>query len=321
MLVQVAVGAALKLVGIDAVDRKAGSPCGDRDALREHAADPLAELRSTCVVEPRRQHGELVAAQPPDRVQRAHRSPHPLDDPAQQVVAGRVSMEVVDRLEVVEVEQHERERTAGPDGVGQLGPNALLETAAVERLGERIGPGHEQQPVARAVVVLRLPGAQDRRERKARCYESDVGDVGVAVEIAHQQEGEDVRRADRDEDPQRVKGGGEHHREEQQQGERAARTSVGCDRDRDQADVEQAPGDEERVHHTDVVQHAPDREHRDHRAAGDTGGEQPEDQASIALIPCADRIDHAGRAHGEGEPDSGFHHVLQQLALADVDDP
>ena len=78
---------------------------------------------------------ELVSSEPPDRVQRAHRASQSLDHPAQQLVAGGMAVHVVDRLEVVEVEQHERERVALTQRAFELGRHALLEPAPVEAPG------------------------------------------------------------------------------------------------------------------------------------------------------------------------------------------
>ena len=54
------------------------------------------------------QHRELVAAQPGRQVVRAHRGAQLLRDAGEQAVAGRVPEGVVDGLEPVQVDQHDR---------------------------------------------------------------------------------------------------------------------------------------------------------------------------------------------------------------------
>ena len=60
------------------------------------------------------QHDELVAPEPGERVADPERAPHPIDNPAQQHVAHRMTVGVVDILEMIEVEQHEGELPAVP---------------------------------------------------------------------------------------------------------------------------------------------------------------------------------------------------------------
>jgi hypothetical protein len=62
-------------------------------------------------------------------------------DRAQQLVAGGVAAGVVDRLEVVEVEDHGAERRAVAARAGDLLADADLHRAVVEDAGERVGAG------------------------------------------------------------------------------------------------------------------------------------------------------------------------------------
>ena len=98
------------------------------------------------------QHGELVAAEPRSGVGRADRLDEAAADLAQHVVAGGVAEAVVDRLEVVEIEEDHRDRRALPVGARQ-------------RVLHAIG---EQRPVrqARHGIVERLVG-ELRLERRA----------------------------------------------------------------------------------------------------------------------------------------------------------
>jgi hypothetical protein len=77
----------------------------------------------------RSKSGDVLAAQP---------SREPLRDDAQEVVAHGVAERVVDALEVVEVEKHDRERlgvaSRGVESLGEL----FMETGAVRQLGEDV---------------------------------------------------------------------------------------------------------------------------------------------------------------------------------------
>ena len=101
---------------------------GDRDRVA-HVGDVL------------QQHGELVAAEARDRVLGPHARLHALSDGDQQPVAGVVTEAVVDRLELVQVEEQDGDR--GPAAVGPLEcvVEAVREQRAVGKLGERVVEG------------------------------------------------------------------------------------------------------------------------------------------------------------------------------------
>ena len=94
------------------------------------------------VGEPGQQDGELVAAHPghgvlaPDGVHQA--LAHLLD----QVVPGGVPLGVVDRFEVVEVDEEHAHRLTDPARPDQLLFDPVLEEAAVGQPGEGVVPGH-----------------------------------------------------------------------------------------------------------------------------------------------------------------------------------
>ena len=83
-----------------------------------NGASSAATIRSaTCrpvgaVARADEQHGELVAAQAGERVARFHGVAQAAGDVLQQPVAVGVAERVVDGLEIVEVDDHERERGA-----------------------------------------------------------------------------------------------------------------------------------------------------------------------------------------------------------------
>ena len=107
---------------LDAVLEVAQQPLRDRDGVRLAA----------CAVEQQR---ELVAAEAGGGVALAEASAQAVGHRAQQLVAGVVSVAVVDRLELVDVEQqHAHARAAALERVLE----AVVEERAVGKLGERV---------------------------------------------------------------------------------------------------------------------------------------------------------------------------------------
>ena len=88
------------------------------------------------------QDRELVAAQPRDRVGLAQAVAEPLRHDRQQAVAGAMAEAIVDRLEAVEVEDHDREQALVAPRPGQRALEAVLEQRAVgeARSARRTGP-------------------------------------------------------------------------------------------------------------------------------------------------------------------------------------
>ena len=125
---------------------------------------------------------ELVAAEPGDGVAAAHDAAEALADTDEERVAGVVAVRVVDRLEAVEVEEHDRERDLTDDRerlvqlVLEQEPVAQPGQRIVERLvdevvfggaalGDVLGLGDEVR--RSAVVVFDHAGRQQRPERVA----------------------------------------------------------------------------------------------------------------------------------------------------------
>jgi hypothetical protein len=170
-------------------------------------------------------------------------------------------------------------------------------------------------------VILGLPCAENRREREAGGHEGDVLGLGVPVEVADGEEGKYVQRPDRHEDPERVESRREHHRKEEEKRERATRPAVCCDRNRDQADVENAPGREERISERRVPEDAVDGEDQNQQPAQDPCGEQADDEGAVTRAPAHARVRDAGGANRKGQPDARLDHLMLQLSLGGVDDP
>ena len=127
----------------------------DRERLGHRAEDPLRDddggLGRCDLLD---HHGELVAAEPCTRVLGTDARLEPLRDLDEQLVAGRVAEAVVDRLEVVEIDEQDREEV-------------LPAMPPLERMRDAI---REEHPVRepRERVVVRLVRRADPRARAAR---------------------------------------------------------------------------------------------------------------------------------------------------------
>ena len=115
------------------------------------------------------QHDELVAAVAGDDVVVAQLAAHRLGDRAQDVVPGQVAVLVVDRLEVVEVEQQAGQRGAGAARAGDLLAHAQVQRAVVEQPGQGVGDRGEA-----GVLVGLGVAAGGHRERGDRLERAQV---------------------------------------------------------------------------------------------------------------------------------------------------
>ncbi len=122
-------------------------------------------------VDPRdvgQQQGELVAAEPGDGVLVAHAVTHPLRRLAEQLVAGGVAEAVIDALEAIEVDDHDRHRKVVAPGVRQRpvtsrSPNSI-------RLG---------RPVSAVVIRAPLDHAPLQEQAAQIGGQHDRGDSGA----------------------------------------------------------------------------------------------------------------------------------------------
>ena len=87
----------------------------------------------------RQQAAELLAADAEQEIGRPDAGIHQTDEAGQHVVAAGVSEAVVQRLEMVEIEEQQRQRRAFVAVALQQPLAARHEGAAVERAGQRIG--------------------------------------------------------------------------------------------------------------------------------------------------------------------------------------
>ena len=143
--------------------------------------DPLGERLGSLRVGVRHEHRKLVAANPGEGVRRAQVGCDPVGDPRQQLIAGEVSVRVVVSLEVVEIDDHQRDRHAVTSDPAKLSGGGRVESAPVQAAGQRVGDRRQVELAAAHLVVVRRPRADQRRpsesaEREDRAAERLPGD-------------------------------------------------------------------------------------------------------------------------------------------------
>ena len=199
-------------------------PTSAVEAGRQQPADQRPSAPSASVSG--QDERELVATDPERPVGAAHVGGHRRRRLAQDQVAGGVAARVVDPLEVVEVEDRERQRAAVPGrAIDPLALDLLLEGAVVAEAGQRVAQRLRAGPV---VGVLEdapglARGARPARARDAPARRSAAQDegqepgcasVGTSERRAPIPRGQPVddRRRDRDRDR-------EHRDEREEQAE------------------------------------------------------------------------------------------------------
>jgi hypothetical protein len=159
---------------------------------------PGSRHRGARGAEPAQQHGELVAAQPYDKISACGRLQPPRDF-GQHPVAGRVSEGVVDFLEVIQIQQQQRCHTV----LRCVGEAAafLAQQQPVAETGELV-MGRRVRVVVGQPLCLRMRGSiADRgRERGSESLEGVVlalREVHVALEYQAQRTDVSAGRRDR----------------------------------------------------------------------------------------------------------------------------
>ena len=154
-----------------ALDRGADAD-GDRDdlpvvleALLLHGhAQPLAQDARPLEVDLATDHRELLAAVARQDVLGADRLRHHAGDGGQHRVTGQVTVGVVDLLEVVDVDEQQRQRLLVPDREADLRVQAIDEVAAVEGRRQTVAQRRLEQLLLVVLVDLVLVReAEDRR--------------------------------------------------------------------------------------------------------------------------------------------------------------
>ena len=175
-LVEREVGLEDQIVDRGAVDRAEGA--ADRDAdddlglvdligLVDRGDDPLAQfLDLLAALAVGDDDGEFIAAHAPDMAVGADLVDQPLGDRAEDRVALGVAVGVVDRLEPVEIEKHDRARHIVGGRRAQRLAEQLADAAAIGQAGEDIDIGEVGQ------ALLRLADLGDVRADPAEALEA-----------------------------------------------------------------------------------------------------------------------------------------------------
>ena len=101
------------------------------------------------------QDGEFVAAEPGDGVAGPDRAAQPLGHPDHQLVTDRMAEGVVDRLEVVEVDEQQGQRPQAAPVLLQGVGDPIGEQRPVRQPGQLVG---ERLPLQFQLPVLQMPG-------------------------------------------------------------------------------------------------------------------------------------------------------------------
>ena len=126
--------------------------------------------------------GELVAADARDEIVVADRRAHALADRHQQRVARHVAERVVDRLELVEVDEQHRVHAVGVRArVLERRREPLLEERAVRQAGQRVVGRLVAQP---RLVGLEQPAALDLGAVRLRVREREAHEVDEELQAA-----------------------------------------------------------------------------------------------------------------------------------------
>jgi hypothetical protein len=118
-----------------------------RDIEIAHAlADTLRQRSGFGRADPGEKDREFLAAAAGDQLTAAARGPDQhAGNPAQTIIAGRVTVDVVEALEAVDVEQQQGEVDSVAHSTAPLGIKARVERASVGDAGERIDRGEPAQ--------------------------------------------------------------------------------------------------------------------------------------------------------------------------------
>jgi hypothetical protein len=123
-------------------------------------------------------HRKLVAAQPRDRVGALDAPAQALCDDREQLVAGGVAEAVVDNFEVVDIDEHYRQRGLAVVGTLDRGFDALGEQRPVRQTRERIREGQLFEPADQSAQV-----ADHAAQRDSKAVGFRFG-VYVATQVA-----------------------------------------------------------------------------------------------------------------------------------------
>ena len=164
-------------------DARRGGEAGQRGAqsLRELERAPRTGVRED--------DGELVSADAVGLICATHRRAQRVGERADALVARLVAVRVVERLEIVEVDQRQGQRQARARGVLQLAREVLMKYAVVAQAGERIRAGHLREALkllcAGSVepASLRAQQQTEQREDARRGHDHDHRATNDGVQL------------------------------------------------------------------------------------------------------------------------------------------
>ncbi len=198
-------GAGDELARVGGVLGALRDPDRDRDPAGEAELDPVEALGQpgregdrALLAAAGDDHGELLAADPADDVCRADARAEVVGEVRQHVVSDGMPEDVVDLLEVVDVDHHDRDVRVLCRGQRQLAAEALVEVAVVVEPGERVGLRLALEPRAdvRVVECQRSRVAEPLCELELGVAEGRVLADPVDVERALEDAAGDQRHAD-----------------------------------------------------------------------------------------------------------------------------
>lgn len=124
---------------------------GDGPVDPEH---PRGDLKGLRLGTSGQEHRDLVASKSRERIVPAGQSLQLRGDGLQDRIAGGVAVAVIEGLEAVDVEKHERDRNAGTVRLRETALERVVPPASVEQPGERIVGGLLGEP---GVLATELP--------------------------------------------------------------------------------------------------------------------------------------------------------------------
>ncbi len=153
--------------------------------------------RVACIAR-RHDHAELLTADATDDVGVAHRLSRQARELDQQLIAGSVTVDVVDPLEVVEVEHQDGDRVVRARRPRQFGAEPVMEEAMVVEPGQRVGLREmlEARADLRVVDRKRRSVAEPLRELELVRGETGLLTDAVDVERTFERAAGDQRHAD-----------------------------------------------------------------------------------------------------------------------------
>ncbi len=135
-------------------DRRLHLLFGDDERLGQCLERALGELVDVELVgQPGQEDGELVATHPGHGVLAADRLHQAVAHLLDQLVAGGMAEGVVDRLEVVDVDEEHAHRLAHPPRAHELLLHAVLEQPPVGEPGQGVVPGHVRDLLEQVEVL------------------------------------------------------------------------------------------------------------------------------------------------------------------------